>query len=377
MMKRLIAALFLCVLSVPAAVQTPEQYFGFRIGSDKKLARWDKIVEYMQDITGGTDRVKFRNLGPTTNGNPFIMLEISSAENLRNLDKLKALERKLYFQGGAPTDAERDEIFRTGKSVVFITNNIHSTEIGASQMVLELVHRLATDDSAATKKILDNVILLLVPSLNPDGQIMVTDWYNKTLGTPSEASPLPFLYHNYTGHDNNRDMYLFSQKESQMAAQILWHEWFPTIWLDEHHGARAVRAFYPCRPPTDQPERRPAHLPAERRLRQCRPPPGSRGQNGHHLPTYTNSAGRDGVGRWWHNQVGMLTEVASARIRHRENSRPTSGAGGGSASHGARGAATGRGRRQRLRIRAPPQLNALTIPSRRATSACTEYLARG
>ena len=187
--RRLIAALFLIALSATAAVQSPEQYFGFRIGSDKKLVRWDKIVEYMQAVANGTDRVKFRNLGPTTNGNPFILLEISSAENLRNLDKLKNLERKLYFQGGAPTETERDEIFRSGKAVVFITNNIHSTEIGASQMVLELVHNLATSDSPTVKKVLDNVILLLVPSLNPDGQIMVTDWYNKTLGTPSEASP--------------------------------------------------------------------------------------------------------------------------------------------------------------------------------------------
>src|SRR6185369_7940770 len=134
-----ISALLLFGVASTAAVQTPGEYFGFRIGSDKKLVRWDKIVEYMQAVANGTDRVKFRNLGPTTNGNPFIMLEISSADNLRNLDKLKALERKLYFQGGAPTDAERDEIFRAGKAVVFITNNIHSTEIGASQMVLELV----------------------------------------------------------------------------------------------------------------------------------------------------------------------------------------------------------------------------------------------
>src|ERR1035441_6577580 len=242
--RRLIAALFFIALTATRAVQTPEQYFGFRIGSDKKLVRWDKIVEYMQAVANGTDRVKFRNLGPTTNGNPFVLLEISSAENLRNLDKLKSLERKLYFQGGAPTDAERDEIFRSGKAVVFITNNIHSTEIGASQMGLELVHDLATSDSPTVKKVLDNVILLLVPSLNPDGQIMVTDWYNKTLGTPSEASPLPYLYHNYAGHDNNRDMYLFSQKESQMAAQVLWHEWFPSIWLDEHQqGASGPRIF--------------------------------------------------------------------------------------------------------------------------------------
>src|ERR1035437_7023766 len=136
--RRLIAALCFIALTAAAAVQSPEQYFGFRIGSDKKLVRWDKIVEYMQAVANGTGRVKFRKLGPTTNGNPFVLLKISSAENLRNLDKFKNLERKLYFQGGAPSDAERDEIFRSGKAVVFITNTIHSPEIGASQMVLEL-----------------------------------------------------------------------------------------------------------------------------------------------------------------------------------------------------------------------------------------------
>ena len=67
-----------------------------------------------------------------------------------------------------------------------ITCSIHATEIGSSQMALELVHRLATDDSPRVKKMLDNVIFLLVPSLNPDGQIMVTDWYNKNLGTEFE-----------------------------------------------------------------------------------------------------------------------------------------------------------------------------------------------
>src|SRR3954469_11032218 len=199
--------------ALSGAVQTPEQYFGFRIGTDKKLARWDKIVEYMQHVATNSDRVRFRNLGPTTDGNPFLLLEISSAENLRNLDRIKSLERKLYFQGGAPTDAERDEIFRAGKSVVVVTCAIHATEIGASQMAVELVHRLATEDSPAVKKILDNVIFVLVPSLNPDGQIMVTDWFDKNVGTPFAPSPIPYLYHPYVGHDNNRDMYMFTQKE--------------------------------------------------------------------------------------------------------------------------------------------------------------------
>ena len=96
-------------------------------------------------VSQSSDRVRLRELGKSTNGAPFIALEISAPETLRNLDRYKGLERKLYFQGGAPSDSERDEIFRTGKAVVLVTCSIHATEIGASQMTLELVHRLATE----------------------------------------------------------------------------------------------------------------------------------------------------------------------------------------------------------------------------------------
>ncbi len=346
-MKRWVAGLLLGACLLSAAVESPEQYFGFRIGADRKLARWDKIVDYLHKVANETDRVKFHDLGPTTGGNPFLLLEISSAENLKHLDRYKQLERKLYFQGGAPTPVEKDEIFRSGKAVVLITNNIHSTEIGASQMVLELVHRMATEDSPYMRKILDNVIFLLVPSLNPDGQIMVTDWYNKVVGTPYEASPLPWLYQSYTGHDNNRDMYLFSQKESRLTAQVLWHDWFPSIWLDEHQqGTSGPRIFTmpatdPINPNVDPliyrlngvyGQSQAAALEAE-------------GKTGIIFnATYTNFwQGAMAWAGWWHNQVGLLTEVASVRIAtptvqlKADPSRPGSAAPAG----GGRGAATG------------------------------------
>ena len=134
------------------AVPAPEQFFGFRMGTDNKLARWDKIVEYFQQLSASSDRIRYRELGKSTNGNPFVALEIASPDTLRKLDHYKQLQRKLYFQAGAPTDAERDEIFRQGKAVVAITTTIHATEIGASQMVVELVHRLATDNSPVREK---------------------------------------------------------------------------------------------------------------------------------------------------------------------------------------------------------------------------------
>jgi hypothetical protein len=304
--------------SAATDIPTPQQFLGFRVGEDKKLARWEKIVEYMRLIANGSDRVKLRELGKTTNNNSFILLEISSNDTIKNLDHFKRLERKLYFQGGAPTDAERDEIFRSGKAVVFVSCNIHSTEIGASQMVLELVHRLATEDSPVVKKILDNTIFLLVPSLNPDGQIIVTDWYNKNVGTEYEASPLPWLYHPYVGHDNNRDMYMFTQKESQMTAHLLWHDWFPSVWLDEHQmGSQGARIFVmPATDPINQ-NVHPLIYRWNGMLGQAQAAAlEAAGKEGIiYNSTYTNFwQGAMAWSGWWHNQVGLLTEVASARI---------------------------------------------------------------
>jgi hypothetical protein len=310
--------LFIASLAGGQALPAPEQFFGFKIGADKKLARYDKIVEYLQKIAAQSGRVKVRTLGPTTQNNPFVIVEISSEENIRNLDRYKSLERKLYFQGGAPTATERDEIFRDGKSVVFISNNIHSTEIGASQMVVELVYKLATDNSPAIKKILDNVILVMEPSANPDGQIMVTDWYNKYLGTPYEASPMPYLYHLYVGHDDNRDLFLLSQKESQMTAQVIWHDWFPSIWLDEHQQGNAGARIFTM-PATDpiNPNVHPLVYRLNTIYGQAQAAAlEAAGKEGIiYNATYTNFwQGAMAWSGWWHNEVGLLTEVASARI---------------------------------------------------------------
>jgi len=306
------------IVHAAGTLQSPEQFLGHKVGADNKLARWDKIVDYMKLAAANSDRVRFRELGKTSSGNPFIALEISAPDTLKNLDRYKRLEKKLYFQGGAPTDAERDEIFRQGKLVLLITCAIHATEIGASQMSLELVHHLATDDSPQVKKILDNVIFILVPSLNPDGQIMVTDWFNKNVGTPYAVSPIPYLYHPYVGHDNNRDMYMFTQKESQYTAQLLWHDWFPSVWLDEHQqGSNGARIF--VMPATD-----PINANVHPLIYRWN------GILGQSQAAALEAAGKEGIiynatytnfwegamawSGWWHNQIGLLTEVASARV---------------------------------------------------------------
>ena len=83
----------------PGALATPEQFFGFRIGTDNKLARWDRIVDYMRQVDAASDRIRLRELGKSTNDNPFIVLEISAPETLKNLDHYKQLETEAVLPG--------------------------------------------------------------------------------------------------------------------------------------------------------------------------------------------------------------------------------------------------------------------------------------
>ena len=363
---------FTATLAAGAAgtLQSPEQFLGYKVGADNKLVRWDKIVEYMKLAAANSDRVRFRELGKTSNNNPFIALEISAPETLKNLDHYKQLEKKLYFQGGAPTDAERDEIFRQGKLVLLITCSIHATEIGATQMSVDLVHHLATSDAPDVKKILDNVIFVLVPSLNPDGQVMVTDWFNKNLGTEYANSPIPYLYHPYVGHDNNRDMYMFTQKESQHTANLLWHDWFPSVWLDQHQmGASGARIF--VMPATD-----PINVNVHPLIYRWN------GILGQSQAAALEAAGKEGIiynstytnfwegamawSGWWHNQIGLLTEVRQRTASRRQSIQAKAVAGrahawpAAAATAGGRGAEFGGGRFDNGPLPAPTDINPRT-----------------
>src|SRR3984893_10402958 len=305
-------------LTAATSLQSPEQFIGFKVGADNKLMRWDKIVEYMKLAAAGSDRVRLRELGKTTGGNPFLSVEISAPDTLKNLDRYRQLERRLYFQDGTPSSRERDEIFRQGKVVLLVTCSVHANEVGPTQMAVELVHHLATDDSPAVKKILDNVIFILVPSANPDGEMVVTDWFNKNLDTPFASSPLPYLYHPYAGHDINRDMYMFTQKETQYIAQLVWHDWFPTVWLDQHQMDRGGPRMFvmPAADPLN-PKVHPLTYRGNAILGQSQAAAlEAAGKDGIiYNSTYTNFwQGAMAWSGWWHNQIGLLTEVASARV---------------------------------------------------------------
>ena len=225
-----------------AAIPDPEAFFGHKPGADYKLLRWDRIHDYFQLLGRSSDRVRIENLGKTTMGNPFILAVISSPENLAKADRYREIARKLAVGRVSKDEAER--LAAEGKAIALITCSLHASECGPTQMSPQLAYALATEQSPAVKRILDNVILLLVPSWNPDGNILTTDWYRRNLGTPFEAAPMPWLYHYYVGHDNNRDAFMNTQVETRYVNKILYGDWFPQLFLDMHHmGASDARLF--------------------------------------------------------------------------------------------------------------------------------------
>ncbi len=223
----------------------PETHFGFRLGSDKKLADYHQILAYFKALDAASERVLLQNLGKTTEGNDFIVAFISTPENLRRLSEWQNLQTRLADPRKLG-EQEREEAFKRGRSIVLINCAIHSTEVGATQMAPELAYYLASDNSPEVASILENVMTLLVPSHNPDGQLRVVNWYRKNVETSFEDAPLPELYHKYTGHDNNRDWFMFTQKETRLTVEKLYNAWHPHVTIDMHQmGSNGARLFVP------------------------------------------------------------------------------------------------------------------------------------
>lgn len=249
MRLRFITRLIPCMLAIPltvlAAIPTPREHFGFDLGADRKLGDWNELTAYFQKLAASSNRVRFAELGKTTEQRPFIMMTISSPANLAKLDHYRTIQEHLSDPRTLSEDAANTMI-REGKVIVLLTCNIHSTEIASSQTAAEFAWRMATENTPRMQAILDNVILLLIPSLNPDGQDMVVQWYRKTLGTPSEGSAPPLIYHHYTGHDNNRDWYMLTQVETQLTIAKAQNVWHPQVVYDVHQmGSNGARIFMP------------------------------------------------------------------------------------------------------------------------------------
>jgi len=328
----LIALVFLFNSNLLSQIPKPEDILGFEVGADFRLANYGDINNYFNKLAQASGRITTCTIGESTEGKPILMAVISSEENIKNLEQYRGILKKLS-EPGSLTDNEAAELANKGKLFIIIGCSIHASEIGASQMSMELGFKLAAENSEMVKKILDEVVVLLVPSLNPDGLNSVIDWYNENLNTPYEGSGMPWLYHKYAGHDINRDMYMFHLKETHAISNTLYREWQPQIFLSMHQmGSRGSRLFIPPHYDPPNPNLDPILIRETSLL-------------GLSMAAYLDGKGKKGVltnalfPEWYpgyedstpmmHNIICLLSEAASVNIASPIFIRPSELRGGG------------------------------------------------
>lgn len=299
------------------SLPSPERFFGHQMGADRKLVPWDRLHEYYQLLARQSPKVKLVELGKSSEGRPFIALFISSPANLARLESLRQMNATLADPRGA-SEADIKRIVAEGRAVVIQSFALHSSEVGAAHTAAEFTYDSLTRTDEEATRILDNVISIVLPSINPDGTQMIADWYMKYVGTEHEAAPLPWLYQKYAGHDNNRDGFALSLVESQHVAKLMYRDWIPQAYVDHHQmGSGNARLYIP---PYAEPIRPGGDPLVWREMSWW----------GGHMGTKLEAAGKTGVigaaiysgwghmGFHWitpfHNIAGMLTESASARL---------------------------------------------------------------
>jgi hypothetical protein len=310
-------ALLLLALLAPAAppannAPSPGSVFGFEPCAERELATYDEIADYFWKLDAASDRMNLYQIGKSADGRPMLLAVISSEENLKKLDRYKEISKRLALAKDLG-DEEARALAKEGKAVVWIDFGLHSTERAHAQTAPLMAYKAVTEETEEMRTIRDNVLLVLIPNINPDGTALVVDWYKKVKGTPFEESSPPELYQKYIGHDNNRDYYMFNQPESKTIARQLYAEYFPQIIYNQHQEAPfPARIFVP---------------PFEDPMNPNIPPLVMRGINlvGEAMTRRMDQEEKTGVvsrlqfDTWWnggmrtapyfHNMVGILTET--------------------------------------------------------------------
>ncbi len=228
-------------------VPSPEEFLGYGIGEHH--TRHDLIVAYLTKLAETSDRASIYQYGKTHEGRKLVILTITSPENLSNLATLK--EQHLAF-----ADPSKN-VTNYGDVPLFINlaYNVHGNEPSSSEAALLAAYTFAASNSSEVLKYIDNAVIMIDPTINPDGRDRHTQWANSYQGTPNVSDPQDAEHNEYwpggrTNHywfDLNRDWLLAINPESR--GKLKWfHEWMPNVVTDFHEmGSQASYFFEPMK----------------------------------------------------------------------------------------------------------------------------------
>ena len=216
------------------SITSPSEFFGCNPGDEKVMIHWDKLLAYYELLATQSRRIKLEHMGLSSEGNKFINLVISSESNIENLEYYRQISMKLADPRDL-SDPEIKKLASDGKVICMQNYGLHSNEVGGAQMCPLLVYDLLTAEQGDLYDILQNVIFIMVPCAEPDGEIVFTNWYNSHVGTPSEGGYPPYLRHIYAGHSNNRDALHEMVVESEYLNDLIIRRYMPQAYQDHHH----------------------------------------------------------------------------------------------------------------------------------------------
>jgi Zinc carboxypeptidase len=298
-------------LTAQTPVPHPRDVIGFTPGDDYQIADYKQLRSYFEALAASSDRVQMYSAGQSASGNDMLIAVISSAANLAKLDHYRSIARRLARVENV-SDEEARALAHDGRVIVWIDSGLHASETAHAQHAILLAYRVATEESDEMRAIRDNVILVLAPTVNPDGLDLVADWYRKTVATPYQDSPMPWIFNRYSHWDNNRDYYMQNELETQNVSRQLYYEWLPQIVYNHHQGFYPARIFVPPFPDPFNPNIDPGVIRGIELV-------GAAMQNRFEREGKTGVLSRYGFSSWYngslrtttyfHNMIGILSET--------------------------------------------------------------------
>ena len=244
------------------AVPSPQAFLGYPLGA--RFTPWNRIVGYLEALAAASPRVQIQQYGETYEGRPLKLVALSSPENLARLAEIQADVARLG-EPGKLGNGEKDRLLKRTPLVVWLAYGVHGNESSSAEAAMGAAYVLAagTGESA---KLLDDLVVLIDPLVNPDGRERYVNGFLQRLGrTPNPRrsaaehwEPWPGGRYNHYGIDLNRDWAWASQQETRFRLAA-YRGWEPQVYVDFHEMGTEQSYFFP--PPSE-----PIHPQIDRRV---------------------------------------------------------------------------------------------------------------
>jgi hypothetical protein len=214
-------------------VPTPLKFFGHIIGAPGEIDYAKDLHRYLETLAKSSPRAKFFSIGKSEEGRDMVLLAIADEATIKSLDQHKANLAALT-DPRKTTEAQAQQLIKTGKPIYWFTSGMHSPETGGPEMLMELSYRLIVEETPFVQSIRNNVITFITPVIEVDGRERQVDtyYYGKKTGKPRP----PLMYWGkYVAHDNNRDGMGQFLKLTQAVTRVQL-EWHPTVMHDLHEA---------------------------------------------------------------------------------------------------------------------------------------------